>query len=75
MDKLLETLDWSLIRSFLAVAEHGSLSGAARALRASQPTLGRQIRQLEDDLQQVLFHRHPRGLTLTENGNVLLGPA
>ncbi len=75
MDKILESLDWSLIRSFLAVAEHGSLSGAARALNASQPTLGRQIRQLETDLQQVLFHRRPRGLHLTGNGRALLAPA
>ncbi len=75
MDASLETLDWSLIRAFLAVADHGSLSAAARALGASQPTLGRQIRQLETDLQQVLFQRQPKGLILTENGAALLGPA
>lgn len=75
MDASLETLDWSLIRAFLAVAEHGSLSAAARALGASQPTLGRQIRQLEADLQQVLFQRQPKGLILTENGAALLAPA
>ncbi|MFK7940355.1 MAG: LysR family transcriptional regulator [Roseovarius sp.] len=75
MDTSLETLDWSLIRAFLAVAEHGSLSAAARALGASQPTLGRQIRQLEADLQQVLFQRQPKGLILTDNGAALLGPA
>ena len=75
MDTALEKLDWSLIRAFLAVAEHGSLSAAARNLGASQPTLGRQIRQLEDDLQQVLFHRQPRGLSLSDNGQALLDPA
>ncbi len=75
MDTALEKLDWSLIRAFLAVAEHGSLSAAARSLGASQPTLGRQIRQLEDDLQQVLFHRQPRGLSLSDNGQALLDPA
>lgn len=75
MDTALETLDWSLIRAFLAVAEQGSLSAAARQLGASQPTLGRQIRQLEADLKQVLFHRQPKGFVLTENGAALLGPA
>jgi DNA-binding transcriptional LysR family regulator len=75
MEASFETLDWSLIRAFLAVAEHGSLSAAARALGASQPTLGRQIRQLEADLQQVLFQRQPKGLILTENGAALLAPA
>lgn len=75
MDVSLETLDWSLIRAFLSVAEHGSLSAAARALGASQPTLGRQIRQLEADLQQVLFQRQPKGLILTDTGAALLAPA
>ncbi len=75
MDAHFETLDWSLIRAFLAVAERGSLSAAARALGASQPTLGRQIRQLEEELQQILFHRQPKGLSLTETGAALLAPA
>ena len=43
----MENLDWSLIRSFLAVAETGSLSAAARATGISQPTLGRHIREAE----------------------------
>lgn len=75
MAKTFEDIDWALIRSFLAVAEAGSLSAAARQLGASQPTLGRQIRQLEDRLQQVLFQRQPKGLVLTENGAALIGPA
>ncbi|QGY00028.1 LysR family transcriptional regulator [Roseovarius faecimaris] len=75
MAKTFEDIDWALIRSFLAVAETGSLSAAARQLGASQPTLGRQIRQLEDRLQQVLFQRQPKGLVLTENGAALIGPA
>ena len=70
-----EEIDWALIRSFLVVAETGSLSAAARQLGASQPTLGRQIRQLEDSLQQVLFQRQPKGLVLTENGAALMAPA
>ena len=75
MVKDLNALDWSLIRSFLAVAETGSLSAAARRLGASQPTLGRQIRQLESELRQGLFHRQPRGFTLTPNGEASLEPA
>ncbi|KZY29373.1 LysR family transcriptional regulator [Roseovarius sp. HI0049] len=72
MDKSLASLDWTLVRAFLAVAETGSLSGAARRLGGSQPTLGRQIRQLESALGQALFHRRPKGLALTENGRALL---
>ncbi|QFT98049.1 HTH-type transcriptional regulator CysL [Roseovarius sp. THAF8] len=68
-------IDWSLVRAFLAVAEKGSLSAAGRLLGTSQPTLGRQVRQLEDLLGQVLFHRKPKGLELTANGQSLLEPA
>lgn len=75
MDKSLASLDWSLLQSFLAVAEEGSLSAAARKLGASQPTLGRQIKQIEDQLGVTLFHRQPRGFALTEIGAELLPPA
>ena len=75
MDKTLTSLDWSLLQSFLAVAEQGSLSAAARQLGASQPTLGRQIKQIEDQLGVTLFHRQPRGFALTDIGAELLGPA
>lgn len=64
--------DWSLLQSFLAVAETGSLSGAARRLGRSQPTLGRHIRTLEENLEADLFERHARGLKLTEAGSDLL---
>ncbi|MEP2715113.1 LysR family transcriptional regulator [Pseudophaeobacter sp.] len=64
--------DWSLIQSFLAVAEEGSLSGAARSLNRSQPTLGRHIQTLEASLSQQLFERHPRGLRLSQAGTALL---
>ncbi len=57
--------DWSLVRSFLAALEHGSLLGAARALGASQPTLGRHIAELEAQLGVVLFERTGRGLLPT----------
>lgn len=75
MDKSLTNLDWSLLQSFLAVAELGSLSAAARKLGASQPTLGRQIKQIEQQLGVTLFHRQPRGFSLTEIGAELLPPA
>src|SRR5262245_30626851 len=69
------TLDWSLVRAFLAVAEHGSLSAAARALGASQPTLGRQVRAMQDALGAELFRRHDKGFELTETGKALLPSA
>jgi len=75
MDNAFASLDWSLLQSFLAVAEEGSLSGAARKLGASQPTLGRQIKQVEDQLGVTLFHRQPRGLAITDIGAELLTPA
>jgi DNA-binding transcriptional LysR family regulator len=58
--------DWSLIRSFLAALDHGSLLGASRALGSTQPTLGRHITELENQLGVVLFERTGRGLLPTE---------
>lgn len=75
MDLSLQKLDWSLVQAFLAVAETGSLSAAARRMNASQPTLGRQIKTMEAQLGAELFHRAPRGLTLTETGAALIAPA
>lgn len=60
------------MQAFLAVAEGGSLSEAARHTGQSQPTLGRQIRQLEDELGATLFARHPRGLSLSDEGQAVL---
>ncbi len=68
----LERLDWSLIQAFLAVAETGSLSAAARQLGITQPTVGRQIQTLEADLGLSLFKRQARGMKLTEQGETLL---
>jgi DNA-binding transcriptional LysR family regulator len=59
--------DWSLVRSFLAVLDHGSLLGAARQLNASQPTIGRHVTELENHLGIVLFDRTGRGLIPTES--------
>ena len=64
-------LDWSLVRSFLAVAETGSLSAAARALGSSQPTLGRHVAALEAALGVALFERRRRGLVPTEAARAL----
>lgn len=75
MDNQITPADWSLVQAFLAVAQEGSLSAAARVLGASQPTLGRQIRSLEQQLQAQLFSRQPRGLALTETGAALMAPA
>lgn len=56
------SFDWTLVRSFLAALEHGSLLGAARALQSSQPTIGRHIAELESQLGVALFERSGRGL-------------
>ena len=66
------SFDWRLIQSFLAVLEHGSLLGAARALQSSQPTMGRHIADLEAQLGVVLFERTTRRVQLTSAGERLL---
>lgn len=62
----MDKLDWTLLRSVASVAENGSLSAAARALRLSQPTLGRHIQTAEAALGQPLFRRRAKGLEPTE---------
>ena len=64
--------DWNRARAFLVTAEEGSLSAAARALEMAQPTLGRQVRALEEELDVVLFERTGIGLTLTPSGLELM---
>jgi DNA-binding transcriptional LysR family regulator len=64
--------DWNRARAFLITAEEGSLSAAARALGMAQPTLGRQVDALEQELGIVLFQRVGRGLVLTPGGLELL---
>lgn len=64
--------DWSLWRTFLAVMEAGSLSGASRALGIAQPTVGRQIEALEESLAgESLFTRSPSGFTPTRAARAL----
>lgn len=68
----LNQFDWNQARAFLATAEEGSLSAAARRLGQTQPTLGRQVAALEADLGVTLFERVGRGLELTQSGRELL---
>ncbi len=64
-------MDWDKLRIFHAVAEAGSLTRAADTLRLSQSAMSRQISALEETLSTTLFHRHARGLLLTEQGELL----
>ncbi|KIC11987.1 LysR family transcriptional regulator [Leisingera sp. ANG-M1] len=64
--------DWNHIRAFLATAETGSLSAAARQLGLTQPTLSRQVAALEEQLGVLLFERLGRALALTDAGHELL---
>lgn len=64
--------DWNRVRAFLITAEEGSLSAAARGLGTTQPTLGRQVAALEDELGIVLFDRVSGKLVLTPGGETLL---
>jgi DNA-binding transcriptional LysR family regulator len=72
MDWRSVNFDWNRARAFLVTAEEGSLSAAARALGLAQPTLGRQVGALEEELGVALFERVGRGLTLTAAGVDLL---
>jgi DNA-binding transcriptional LysR family regulator len=72
MDWRSVNFDWNRARAFLVTAEEGSLSAAARALGMAQPTLGRQVTALEQELGVALFERVGRGLTLTPSGLELM---
>lgn len=71
----MERLDWNQMRGFLAAAETGSLSAAARKLGLTQPTLGRQVAALEASLGVALFERGGKALMLTATGLDLLDHA
>jgi DNA-binding transcriptional LysR family regulator len=64
-------MDWDKLRIFHAVASAGSLTHAGDTLHLSQSAVSRQIRALEEGLDTTLFHRHARGLILTEQGELL----
>ena len=72
MDRAAIAFDWNHARAFLATAETGSFSAAARALDTTQPTVGRQVAALEAELGVVLFERIGRRLELTPGGRDLL---
>ena len=64
-------MDWDKLRIFHAVADKGSLTHAGEVLHLSQSAVSRQVRALEESLSVTLFHRHARGLILTEQGELL----
>jgi DNA-binding transcriptional LysR family regulator len=64
-------MDWDKLKAFHAAAEAGSLTSAAEQLQRSQSAISRQIAALETQLGVSLFHRHARGLQLTEQGRIL----
>ncbi|MES3001542.1 MAG: LysR family transcriptional regulator [Pseudomonadota bacterium] len=65
-------MDLKHLRYFVAVAETGHITRAAARLGMQQPPLSQQIRALEESLGTALFRRHPKGVTLTESGELLL---
>ena len=64
-------MDWDKLRIFHAVASAGSFTHAGQSLGLSQSAVSRQVSALEGDLRTPLFHRHARGLILTEQGEML----
>jgi len=64
-------MDWDKLRIFHAVADAGSFTRAGETLNLSQSAVSRQISALEESVRTSLFHRHARGLILTEQGDVL----
>src|SRR3990170_1260822 len=68
-------MDWDKLRIFHAAAEAGSFTHAGEVLRMSQSAVSRQVSSLEKDLGISLFHRHARGLVLTEQGELLFRTA
>ena len=68
-------MDWDKLRVFHAVAEAGSFTRAGEDLHLSQSAVSRQVSALEESLRVPLFHRHARGLILTEQGELLFRTA
>lgn len=63
--------DWNLLRSFIAVVEQGTLTGAAQRLGSTQPSIGRHVRELEAQVGEALFVRLPGRLKTTQRGSDL----
>ena len=68
-------MDWDKLKIFHATAEAGSFTRAAEVLQINQSSVSRQVGALEEQLKATLFQRHARGLTLTEQGKLLLRTA
>jgi DNA-binding transcriptional LysR family regulator len=68
-------MDWDKLRIFHAAAQAGSFTHAGERLNMSQSAVSRQVSALEHDLGVALFHRHARGLILTEQGEHLFAAA
>lgn len=68
-------MDWDKLRIFHAAADAGSFTKAGETLALSQSAVSRQVSALEHDLKVPLFHRHARGLILTEQGELLFRTA
>jgi DNA-binding transcriptional LysR family regulator len=68
-------MDFKAITTFVALAEHLHFGQAAEHLRVAQPHVSRRIKQLEEELDAVLFYRNKRNVTLTEAGHVFLAEA
>lgn len=66
-------MEWDDLQTFLAIAREGSLSAAARALKTTQPTMGRRLQAMESRIGARLLERHPRGYVLTSLGEMVLG--
>jgi DNA-binding transcriptional LysR family regulator len=64
-------MDWDKLKIFHAVTQAGSFTKAAEVLNLSQSAISRQIQSLEYELKTTLYERHARGLSLTENGEIL----
>ncbi len=64
-------MDWDKLKTFYAVAQAESFTRASKTLNLTQPSLSRKIQTLEEELKTSLFHRHARGLVLTEQGEIL----
>ena len=71
----MQDLNWNDLRVFLAVARHGQIGRAARALKMDPTTLGRRLKRLEENLERRLFERTREGQVLTEAGEDLLARA
>ncbi|CAN5174433.1 LysR family transcriptional regulator [soil metagenome] len=66
-------IDWDDLKTFLAIARHGTLSAAARVLKVSQTTMGRRLDHLHDRAGATLLERTPTGFRLTATGAAILG--